>query len=325
MFLSENLLLSHFRKPRRKTSQYLSSFIAIACAGLLSGSSAKDGLYSPISSTEEYKKTPFSLSVEARELVEHIITIKEAERISLEKQQERNMHSLSKVPMNDRGVFWMCVFHDLYLDTETMMNLIQRESSGFSDRTSSKWAKWLMQVKDIVLDDMQGIDWVKKYWSLFLSLQNDTIGKITYDEDKRKIILLKKFVRSILLSLRSKNKEKLWSSIAAYDNLISALKVELYNPDINIIFGSVYMRYLQQFSDSAQKYEQAETIVKNLNDDDIYRINQLRHANKKDLFPPEYDFSILDVSKIIPLALYNVWPYAKNMRPGVLYAIAILG
>lgn len=325
MFLSENPLLSHSQKPRRKTSQYLSSFIAIACAGLLSGSSAKDETYNLTSFTEKDKTTPFSLSVETRELVQYVLLTKESERIAFEKQQERNIRSLSKVPMNDRGVFWMRVFRDLHLDTETMMNLIQRESGGFSDRTSSKWAKWLMQVKDIVLDDMQGVEWLKRYWSLFLSLQGDTLEKMTHDEDRKKIVSLKKMIRNILLSLQSKDKEKLWSLVAEYDNLIFTLKMDIYNPDFNAILGSVYMWYLGKVSESAQRYDQVRLILQNLNDDDVYKINRLRHANKKDLFLPEYDFSILDIRKIIPLALYNVWPNAKDIKPGVLYAIAILG
>lgn len=163
-----------------------------------------------------------------------------------------------------------------------------------------------MQIKDIVLDDMRGVEGMKRYGKLFLALQNDTIEKANQNEDKMKIIKLKKLIRGILLSLQSKDKEELGTLLDEYNELIFSLKIELYSPDINVILGSIYMKYLQEISDSVQKYEQAEVVIKNLNDDDIYRINQLRHADKKNLLPPEYDFSILNIRKILPLALYNV-------------------
>ena len=105
-----------------------------------------------------------------------------------------------------------------------------------------------MQIKDIVLDDMMGISGVKKYGSFFLSLQTDTLEKMSYIEDKEKIVQLKKLIRNILLFAESKNRDSL----------------------------------------------------------------------------KEYDFMDLNTKKILVLSMYNAGPNAKDIKPGVLYAIAIL-
>lgn len=101
MFLFENSPSSHPQKPRRKTLPYLSSSIALACAGVIFGSSVKEESYAPVS-TEKNTKTPFSVSVGIRELVENVIHVQETERLALLKQQEENRKNISRLPLNDR-------------------------------------------------------------------------------------------------------------------------------------------------------------------------------------------------------------------------------
>lgn len=183
-----------------------------------------------------------------------------------------------------------------------------------------------MQIKDIVLDDMMGISGVKKYGSFFLSLQTDTLEKMSYIEDKEKIVQLKKLIRNILLLAESKNRDSLKEYLEEYNQLIFSIKTELYNPDLNVIFGSVYVKYLERLSSEIpeDKIHTVTRIVENLDVDDIDRINQLRNADKKSKLSLDYDFTDLNTKKVLILSMYNTGPNAKDIKPGVLYAIAIL-
>lgn len=136
MFLSENPLLSHSQEPRRKTLQYLSSFIAVICAGVISGSSVRNDV--PSVPSYEGEEKFFSPVVETRELVQYIFLISEAKQIAFREQQEKNAKMMVEVPMNDHGIFWMRIFRDLHLDAGIMMNLIKRESGGLTQATSTK-------------------------------------------------------------------------------------------------------------------------------------------------------------------------------------------
>lgn len=326
MFLSWNPLVPHSTQEQKKMSLYISSLVMIACAGILSSSKPKDDFLELRISTQLEKKTPFTISSDAQSIVEKIFEIKEKEWIQKEEKRDYNIRKISRIPLGDRWVFWMRIFRDLHLDAGMMLDIIQRESSWIPHLTSSKWAKWLMQVKDIVLDDMLGIEWIKKYGSFFLALNADTLEKMSYDEDKLKLASLKKTIRNILLASQSKDKDILKKLLEEYNQLVFSLKIELYNPDVNVILGSVLIKYLDKVSaDNLESRSSKVTyIIENFNESDIDRINQFRRADKKKPLSYDYDFSDLDIKKIMTLSMYNVWPNAKDIKAGVLYAVAIL-
>lgn len=326
MFLSWNPHVPHSPQEQKKTAFYLSSFVMIACAGILSSSKPDNDILALRLSPQLENNIPFSPSFDAKIIVEKILEARKKEWILMEEKRENNIRKMSRIPLTDRWIYWTYVFRDLRLDASMILDLIQRESKWLPHLTSSKWAKWLMQLKDIVLDDMMGVGWIKKYGSFFLSLRTDTLEKMSYEEDGLKIATLKKLIRNILVIHASQDKTYLNEYLEEYNQLIFSLKSELYNPDINLIFGSIYTKYLEKLSSeiSEDRMSTVTHIIEHLDINDLDRINQLRSADKKSKLSSDYDFSTLDIRKVITLSMYNVWPNAKDMKPGILYAVAIL-
>lgn len=131
---------------------------------------------------------------------------------------------------------------------------------------------------------------------------------MSYDEDGLKIATLKKLIRNILVIHASQDKTYLNEYLEEYNQLIFSLKSELYNPDINLIFGSIYTKYLEKLSSeiSEDRMSTVTHIIEHLDINDLDRINQLRSADKKSKLSSDYDFSTLDIRKVITLSMYNV-------------------
>jgi transcription initiation factor IIE alpha subunit len=93
---------------------------------------------------------------------------------------------------------------------------------------------------------------------------------------------------------------------------------------LNVILGTILLRILE--TEVTDKHiENYWKILNNLTREDIATINRFRIADWRKSLEHNYDFSNLDIYKVLALAWYNVWQNGKDtIKRWFLYALAVL-
>jgi hypothetical protein len=200
-----------------------------------------------------------------------------------------------------------------------LVSLIERESWFRNDLVSSAQAKWIMQVRKIVFDDIWGIyqegklvrwRWMQTYRSYFQKIPKEVIAYCPKEEWE------------ILKNLQSKQP----FTEQEYSQAIARLWKSVANPYVNMIFWTIYLAYLQ---DTVEDVPKVPSIVKKL---DIGEINKLRSAKwQKPLepkalqsFAKKLEQSPMARQKFVTLASYNEGTFPKGMSHGLYYATVIM-
>lgn len=168
-----------------------------------------------------------------------------------------------------------------------------------------------MQIRPIVLDDM--LLRPQRYQAHLLKISENTL-KTIQDEKTRSIVV------SLQSSLRDKNR----IDMHTYGNVITSIRTNLYTPELNVILGTILLRILE--TEVTDKHiENYWKILNNLTQEDIATINRFRIADWRKSLEHNYDFSNLDIYKVLALAWYNVWQNGKDtIKRWFLYALAVL-
>ncbi len=214
-------------------------------------------------------------------------------------------------PLGPQWVFFARLFVDLWASPEIILNIIQRESKWNPMSQSPKWAVGLMQIRPIVLDDM--LLRPQRYQAHLLKISENTLNTI---QDEK--------TRSIVVSLQSSLRDKNRIDMRTYGNVITSIRTNLYTPELNVILGTILLRILE--TEVTDKHiENYWKILNNLTREDIATINRFRIADWRKSLEHNYDFSNLDIYKVLALAWYNVWQNGKDtIKRWFLYALAVL-